>query len=227
MTDLSNPPGGPEVPPPDTPKWGLPRWQVGIRTLVLLMAVIAVAMTVIVDRRQSTALEARIRAMAPLAHELKIVDVNQFAAVKLENLWMDDNRWDVYLPAGEYRLCVATREVGKERVPRPGKSARIKSGRHRLELGFQRQGDLWPIRVASDGEELFAFNESKEWGLSGSSTDPTNFSVSTQQSTGRPLILFHRRYYIMNRQGIADEPPTPSDGLILWIEPVNAPKPSP
>ena len=38
-------------------------------------------------------------------------DPGRMAVVGLTDLWMDENRWDVYLPPGDYRLCVATRGI--------------------------------------------------------------------------------------------------------------------
>src|SRR4051794_38656497 len=122
------------------------RWQVGLRTLFLFMAAIAVWMTAIINRQQSTRLETRIRAMRPLAHELLVDDANKIAVVRMDELWMDDNRWDLHLPPGSYRLGLATRKVEGNGLPIAKKFATIPSGRHRLALEQRQDGDLWHIR---------------------------------------------------------------------------------
>src|SRR3954468_20955325 len=78
------------------------RWQVGIRTLVLLTAAIAVWMTVLINRRHNALLDSRIRAMRSLARELLVDDPKRIAVVKLEEMWIDENQWLIHLPAGRY-----------------------------------------------------------------------------------------------------------------------------
>jgi hypothetical protein len=201
------------------------RWQVGLRTLFLLMAAIAVWMTVIINRRQNTYLEARIRAMRPLAHELLVDDASKIAVVRMDELWMDDNRWDLHLPPGSYRLCLATRKVDDKGLPDAVKTVPIPSGRHRLALEQRQDGDLWHIRVLLDGAELLAVEETKDW-ASSSSTGGGDYSLSQQLPPDRPAVLFRRRYMQTDAQGRSQTPTVPSEGLILWIEPAAGSKPS-
>lgn len=214
-------PSSPPIEPPPRAK----RWQVGLRSLVLLMGAVAVWLAVFVNRREYARLETRIRAMQPLAHELKIDDARQFAVVKLDELWMDDDRWDLYLPPGEYRVCLATREVPKTGLVTPKQTATLKGGRHRLELHFDRMGEGWRIRVATDDAKLMTLDETKEWGESGSSTGGGGFSLSTQLPADKPLELYRRRYHAKTSPTTSAEPAGPADGLLLWIEPVKGPKP--
>jgi hypothetical protein len=205
------------------------RWQVGLRTLVLLMAVIAVGMTVFVNRREIDRLERRNRPMRPLVRELKVDNPAKIAVVKLEELWMDDNRWDLSLPPGDYRICVATRDVPDSGLAPVTKSAMIQGGRHRLSLAFRREPERCPIVVRVDGAEILAFDETKEWGSSGSSTDWNDFATSTQVEPNRPLILFRRQYRNGNVQisRLVNVQLLPPEGLLFWIEPVESPKPKP
>ena len=101
--------------------------------------------------------------MVPLAHELIVDDLSKIAVVKLEDYWMDDNRWDLYLPAGSYRLCIATREVAGEGLAPPVKSVPIRSGRHQLALLQNRDKEIYRIRVTRDGDELLSMQEPKGW----------------------------------------------------------------
>jgi hypothetical protein len=228
MSDISSQPIETGASPAGIEHRGPKRWQLGLRTLVLLMAVIAVWMTVVANRRRNTVLETRIRTMRPLAHELKIDDLSQIAVVKLDELWMDDERWDLFLPTGEYRVCVATREVGKQGLVASRKSAPIKAGKHRLALEFRREFDRWPIRVTSDGSELLAFEETKDWGASGSSSGAGDYSQSTQLPADQPLVLYRRRYMVkLVGQASSVEPTGPAEGLLMWIEPVGGRKLTP
>src|SRR4051812_6583864 len=87
------------------------RWQFGLRSLILMTAALAAWLTVFVNRRFNETLESRIQVMRPLAHVLEIDDPSKVAIVRLEEYWYDDHRWEVYLPAGQYQVCLATREI--------------------------------------------------------------------------------------------------------------------
>ena len=127
---------------------GRSRWQVGLPTLLLLMAAIAVWMTCFLNRRQNARLEARIQALLPLVHELVIDDPAKIAVVKLEEYWYDENRWEVYLPPGDYRLCLATRGVDNQGFPTAMKSVPLAAGRHVLSLEQRLEKDIRRIAVA-------------------------------------------------------------------------------
>ena len=101
------------------------RWQFGLRTVFLLMAAIAVWMTYFINRRENALLEQRIKAMVPLAHELVIDDPGRVAVVKLDEKWYDENRWEIYLPPGAYRLCLATRGINDSGLAQVMKTAPI------------------------------------------------------------------------------------------------------
>jgi hypothetical protein len=217
----------PEPPTSGTPPPRPGRWQVGLRTLFLLMAVVAVWLAVIINRRQNTYLESRIRAMEPIARELIVDDTGKIAVVGLADLWMDENRWDVYLPPGNYRLCLATRGVDKDGLAPVVKSAPIAPGRHRLRMDIRRKGEDWQIPVILDGAALFTADETKDWARS-SSMGGGETSTSTQLPTDRPVILYRRRYMVENAPGGASTTPDgPTEGLLMWIESVSGPKPVP
>jgi hypothetical protein len=203
------------------------RWQVGIRTLFLLMAVVAVWLAVVINRRQSTYLEDRIRVMQPIARELIVDDPGKIAVVRLDDLWMDENRWDLHLPPGNYRLCVATRGIPGQGLAPVVKSAPIAPGRHRLGMDIHQKGENWPIRVTSDGAELLVIEETKDWARS-SSMGGGDFSTSTKLPAGVPVILYRRRYLLDGPTGIGSNTPDgPTEGLLMWIEPVAGPKAAP
>src|SRR5262245_15397493 len=75
-------------------------WQFGLRTLFLFVAATAVWITFLVNHGQIEMLKTRIAAMRPMAHELVIADPDRIAVVRREELWFDENQWDVHLPPG-------------------------------------------------------------------------------------------------------------------------------
>lgn len=218
-------PNGPETsdpagkPPVAKPK----RWQIGLRTLFLMTAVIAVWMTVLINREQNKTLEARIKTMRPLAHELVVDDPNQIAVVKQEELWYDENRWDIHLPDGQYRLCVATRDIDQSGLAPVAKSERIEAGRHELELTQRWTSTGWQVNVIQEGATRLTVEEPKEWDPGSGSSGGGQFSLSTQWPAGPPVVLFRRRFTRPDARGQMRTPIGPCEGILLWIETVSFP----
>jgi hypothetical protein len=195
------------------------RWQVRIRTLILVMAAIAVWIAFVINRRQNALLRERIHQMRLIAHDLVINDDNRIAVVSLDELWYDQDDWDIYLPHREYRLCIATRGITRDgRNPSKYEFRPIKPGRHRISLKKITNGQSWDVMVLTDGSEFLTVNEPGDWGVArGSSGFGDQFSVSEQLSPDQPVCLFRRQFW--------DGPPSSSsgssDGIQLWLEPVS------
>jgi hypothetical protein len=193
-------------------------WQVGLRTMILLTAAIAVWVTYYSNRKHNAELEARIAVLRPMAHELAIDDPSRIAVVKLEELWYDENRWELFLPEGRYRLCLATREIGQNGLAPVVKSARLGPGRHSLALEQQREGPGW--RVATwDKTGRLEVDEPTEWDPGAGSTGGGEYSVSTQLPADKPAVLFRRIFSRRDAKGVSTTPAVPAEGILLWIEP--------
>ena len=192
------------------------RWQIGMRTLFLVLAAIGVWMAYFINRSRSAALLARIAVLAPLAHELIVADAGKIAAVKLEEHWMDDNNWEVYLPAGRYRLCLATRAIGTKELASPVKSVPIEGGRHRVGLELELQKSVWRVAVSLDGVQTLGAEEPQQWkGPSSHSSGPS--AVTEQFPVEKPAVLLRLRF-LRPRADVAYDPAAPTEGILLWIE---------
>ena len=200
-------------------------WQFGLRTVFLITAAVAVWSAVFVNRRQSAMLESRIAALLPLARELVVDDPNQIAAVGLDRLWHDESRWDVHVPPGDFRLCMATRAIDQKGLAPVSKSAPIASGRHRLTLKISQEGEVRRITVVRDEARLLEIVEPKEW-EEGRSVSTAWLGASTTRSPAdQPFFLIRRLNLLPNAEGVASAQNGPTDGLLLWIEPTETPKP--
>ncbi|MHB1561331.1 MAG: hypothetical protein ACYC61_28120 [Isosphaeraceae bacterium] len=214
--------------PPPSPRRR--RWQVGLRTVILLTAAVAVWLAYALDRRWIADFTTRIASLSPLAHELVVDDAGRIAVVKREELWFDDDRcWDVYIPTGRtFRLCMATRGLpeitspapeAKARFPTPAASAPLSPGRHVVTVEQVRDGDGWRVDAESDGARLVSVTEPKGWD-SGNAFSSGYYEVSEQTAPEQPVILFHRQFMgLSDNQGSATVPDGNYAGIMLWIEP--------
>jgi hypothetical protein len=194
---------------------GRVRWQVGLRTAFLLVAALAVWMAYFVNRRHNAFVESRIRALAPLAHELVIDDPSKIAVVKMEEYWYGENRWEFYLPVGDYRLRLATRGIDGTGFPEPAQDVRIETGRHVVSLDETKLDNGWRIKVVCDGKDLVAVDESKEWDA-GHGSQSTGQGVPSQQLPPEKRVVLLRRQFM--GEYTPNGPVVTKEGILVWIE---------
>lgn len=197
------------------------QWQFSLRLILLLMAAVGVWTAEIANRRAMGPLQQRIKAMRPLARELTITDPEKIAVVKCEELWYDDNEWEIYLPDGEYRLALATREVGQQDVVLPPyQSAPLPAGKFRLSLLQEKTATGWRVDVLKDGALLLTAEEPAEWYPAHGSSGGGQFSLAEQLPPNFPVVLFRRRFSRPVSATTSQTPAGPCEGVLLWIEPV-------
>jgi hypothetical protein len=192
------------------------RWQVRLHTAFLLVAAIGVWMAYFVNRRHNSTIQARIHVLAPLAHELEIDDPKKIAVVKMEEYWMGDNRWELYLPDGPRRLCLATRGISDKGFPDAPKAAPLAAGRHIIMLDPGKHDNGWRVRVLCDDKEVLSVDEPKEWNPDSGSTSVGQSSPSEQLPPENPVVLLRCRFTRRKDAFSMFEPA--AEGTLLWIE---------
>jgi hypothetical protein len=190
------------------------RWQLGLRTVFLLMAAIAAWLTYFVNRRHNAALAARINAIVPLAHELIVTDPKKITVVKLDEEWIDENRWDICLPDGNFRLCLATSGIDDNGLAPVVKNVPITPGTHRLFLAESRDKNPRQVRVLCDDKEAIAWAAPHDPKASRGATSVAGFAQSKQFSPDDPIVLLRRRFHKADGRGVSGA----SDGVLLWVE---------
>jgi hypothetical protein len=194
-----------------------------------LTAAVAAWLNYALERRRVADLSARIASLRPLARELVVDDPGKIAVVKREELWYDENRWDVHLPAGHrYRLRLATRGIADGEFPPAAASAPLAPGRHVVAVDQVQDGEGWRVDVECDGTRLVSVPEPKGWDPGTGSTGGGLYPASEQFAAERPVILFHRRFMgPSDAQGRSVMPEGPTAGVMLWIEPDAGARPAP
>lgn len=199
--------------------------------MLLLTAVVAVWTSYWHSVQVIHKLESQIASMQRLAHKLLIHDRQQIAVVQLPQTWHDENRWKVYLPVGEYRIGLATRQIDNLGLAPVRSETLIGEGTHEIELLQSDDEDGSVITVTVDGRPMIEATESQDWNPKRSSTGGGNFFSSAQLSPDDPIVLLRRRYGRRSQTSQRPDPQGPTEGLLLWIERIplilrNHPKPA-
>jgi hypothetical protein len=204
------------VPQPPTKR---STWQVGLRTLFLLITAVAVWTVYFANRGAIRHYEERIAAMRPLVRELTVADVTKFAVIKQEPYWYDENRWELHVPPGNYRLCLATRDIDETGFPPVVQSTSLAPGRHVLALEQTKTEQGWRVAILDGDREILSHDEPQAWYPAVGSSGGGQFDSLAQQSASEPLVLFRRRFTQPQPGGRSTTPTGPADGVMLWIGP--------
>ena len=200
------------------------RLQWSLTTMLLLMVVVAGWVPYFCFRQEISRIEQRIAVMRPMARELIVEDPTQVAVVHLPPLWYDEHRWAIHLPEGEYRMKLATREVDEEGFPAAVKQTPLGGGEYRIELLQSKVEDCRKMTITVDDRRSHRVIEPIEkpgWPPSHGSSSSGLLGNCTQMPSNEPIVLFRRRYMVPTATGGGGRTPQgPSEGLMLWIEPV-------
>ena len=156
---------------------------------------------------------------------------HQIAVVKLPPMWYGESRWEIYLPEGEYVMRLGTRQIDdqltslvlgpdKERFPPAVGQTPIGAGHHRIELMRSEEWRGREITVLLDDRPVIEAEEEPDWNTGGTSTGASEIGDCVQRPAHEPLVLYRRRFYLRQKGGQYVAPKGPTEGLMLWIEPV-------
>ncbi len=192
--------------------------QFGLRGMLLLTALVAVWGTHLLNLRSIEQLEARVAVMRHMAAELTVDDPSRIAVVKRPPLWYDEQKWDLYLPAGGYRLCLATEAVDEKGFAPIDQEVMLPQGRMQLELTQNRSGSGWRVTVLQDDREVMAVNKPSEWDAGVGSSGGGLYDRQQEFTVDEQVILMRRRFMVKSGNNNYDTPQGPTAGVLLWIE---------
>jgi len=186
---------------------------------MLMTAVIAVWLAFAKNYQDNAMLAEQIEVMRPFSHELIVEDPDQIAIVHNDVRWRDEYGWKVYLPRGTYRLCLATREIGKDGQSPIIASAPIEAGARDVVVKQSKTPDgLWLLSVCVDNDQVMEATEPKEWCTELGWHSGPDYRVSSQLPANETAVIVRRRFSEWERSWVTT-PDGPCNGYLLWIEP--------
>jgi hypothetical protein len=188
-------------------------FRFGLRSLLLLFAAIGSWLVYAKHRETYVALDKEVAVMKRLLGEVSVTDDTQFAIAAEPAIWNDERVWNVYLPEGTFRICLAFQAVNDTSFPVHEHRARINSGHHRIVVRRDQKGT---VSVLIDGDEVMtdvgepktiAAPQERNW------FRPVQSNRTMQHSTETNLELV--REVSVGTSGTAEGSPA---GLLIWIE---------
>ncbi len=201
-----------------------PRQQGGSFSLahgLLLIAVIGVWSAWWIKTKENQRLKARVKTMSVMARELFVPDPSLLSAVQHEPKWVNHLEWELYVPPGTFELCLSTH--GLESYYRwpvnPTKTARLKPGRHVVELIQSSSNIGHHVGLLVDGAELIGIDEPSEWKPKISQGGGSTFGIYRLTSNrDDPLSLFHNVFVQADEDNKGTGGSTQTDrGVAVWI----------
>lgn len=186
--------------------------------MFLLTAVVAVWVPYFQLQKKIGLTEQKIDTMRKMARELIVSDTNKIAVVKKMEKWYDENRWDIYLPDGEYKILLATQNIDHMGFAPVVAEAAVRGGRHVIELLHDKGDKSNDISVLFDDLAIIEVRESPDWDKGYGSSGGGLFANCEQLSTDEPVVLFRRRWHYKLTPNSTGPKKGPTEGLLLWIE---------
>ena len=181
--------------------------------MFLLTALVAVWLSCFQLHKKIVWTEQQIASMRSVARELIIDDPTKIAVVRKLEEWSSDNRWEVYLPDGEYAMRLATRKIDPKGFSPVSGETRVRSGKHLVELQQSKGADKHTISILLDGQAAIEVEESRGWNPRLGATGYVLLAECVQLPPGKPLVLRRQRF-----RSASGTPNAPCAGLLLWIE---------
>jgi hypothetical protein len=194
------------------------RLKIRLRTLLLLLAVIAVWAGFWRNLENIWDLRSRISRLRPRPDQFVVLDPNQITVLKEEELSYNAQHWKIHLPDDAYRICVATRGIDAQGFTLAKQHDILSAGEHRIGLLQQFSNNEWQIIVSVDRVQRMTIREPLEWGDTLSSYGGAEFLQCTQLPADQSLVLIRRRFRRLDTSKQTITPAGPTDGVMLWIE---------
>lgn len=198
------------------------RFQIGISTVLLLIASLSSWLGFWVLRGETHSLESQLPGLRSAARELQVDDENAITVVNRHKQWSDEYIWDIHLPAEfHYRICLATDNVDNKGLSKPAQFVDLKSGRHKIELVQEKIDDGRSlIYLLIDDKTEIKVEKPKGWDQRLGSSGASQISENEENDPEAPLVLYRMRLMIDAGNGNSKTPAGPDNGILLWVEPV-------
>lgn len=128
-------------------------FRFNLLSLFLIVACAAVWMSYRVNQDHYRQLKNEISGLKAKVGELDVLDPALFASQELPMCWSDKPKWQVWVPDGEFDLCIAT-SYASPGVRDALYRSRIAPGMRHISMDAVGKGEEWKIGVTVDGQDL-------------------------------------------------------------------------
>ncbi len=209
---------------PTVPNTKLRWYQISLRTLLLLVLLVAMGLALFVTGRRFRDAEAE---LAEYRREYGILKVENPMTLQAIALWTGEPnhwRWRVYFPSGRYDICFATSGIPTSGLPKPARGWNADfAGVVEISVAAYKdpKDGVWRYAISSHGSdggsETYADMSviPSDEGMSESNNSVDRGHGPVIVSSDEPLVLLRKRAVKMNVRQM--DSVKAYDGLMLWI----------
>jgi hypothetical protein len=218
-------------------KSGPRRWAFSLRTLLLVVLVLCVALGFYLTGRRLREAERELRVLRDETGRLSVEDRTQFHAIALDGDEPNTWRWRLFIPKGHrYSWNLAAEDIPQHDPPRRAGTQGISNEPYweqdnevLVTARLRRlEDDAWQLSVESRigdsqhqmyGATLRIPEEKLRWMFGGPGTDGQvlgSRGTATRGPEG-PIILLQRRALERQADGSHQPSPGPMPGIMIWL----------
>jgi hypothetical protein len=212
------------------------RFQFSLRSLLLFILIVALALTSVLMYRRMAAAEKEAAKLRNIAGYLNIEDESQIYAIAMETYDLMTWRWRVYLPADhKYIWHYSTGDISAGGIPESVGSALDSSTKHKgreliVNLALQKTSDNnWYLKLSRKSADEARFstsfsvsndvmNQLLHAGLTEKQCIGEKKAVSSKIDA--PIIFMKLRTGEKQPNGSWKSSPNPTPGIMIWLEAV-------
>ena len=205
-----------------------------IWSLLLWLTIAALAVALVMARRELAEKTARLDTVLNEMRYLNIADDTQINAINIPGFGRKSWRWRIYLPGDRrFRLRVAFDDVPGRGIPANAPDnmiCELPPGESILSASLNKVNDEWELGLHAEtaGRQNFDFNtevagKRTEWldKRGGCSLNLAGNSTTESGSPDQPFVLLNYRDGLSPRPGVTATNPNPTDGVMIWIQEID------
>lgn len=211
----------------------IPKMQLGLRRLLLILATCAAWFAYFGNEYQRTAASANLIRSLKATRSLDVQDTSRitakFTAMQSSSSWSQGmassylsayQSLQCYVPNSGWEICIATRDLPAQGFPNPRETAPLRKGTSAIELAVSTLENEFEIKVIVEETVAFVVREDNTWCNAKNLIPGARPKQILQSDDVSPIELTRSILVTSQRKGrmtSVEETPAVTDGVLIWL----------